>query len=175
VGAHTSHVEGTHALATPVACNECHVVPADAFTAGHIDQATATLTWGTLATTGGANPLWTRTPPATCSATYCHGSTLPADSGTPNRTPEWTTTDGSQITCGTACHGSPPLTGATTGIPGGVPAHVWHVTDPAGPTRGCDTCHSGYTANSVVLATHVNGSIQVNPAAAAGWTCSACH
>jgi predicted CxxxxCH...CXXCH cytochrome family protein len=175
VGAHTSHVEGTHALATPVACNECHVVPADAFAAGHIDQATATLTWGTLATTGGANPLWTRTPPATCSATYCHGSTLPADSGTPNRTPEWTTTDGSQITCGTACHGSPPLTGATTGIPGGVPAHVWHVTDPAGPTRGCDTCHSGYTANSVVLATHVNGSIQVNPAAAAGWTCSACH
>jgi predicted CxxxxCH...CXXCH cytochrome family protein len=171
VGAHTSHVEGTHTLSNPVACSECHVVPTDAFSAGHIDQPTATLTWGTLATTGGANPTWTRTS-ATCAASYCHGSTLPAGTGTPNRTPVWTTVDGSQITCGTSCHGSPPLTGTAIGT---FPAHVWHVTATGGPGLGCGSCHTGYTASLVVQATHVNGTIQVNPASAAGWTCNACH
>lgn len=180
VGAHTSHVEGTHALANPVACNECHVVPADAFAAGHIDQAgtqtPADLTWGTLATTGGATPVWTRTPPGTCSATYCHGSTLPAGTGTPNRTPEWTTTDGSQITCGTACHGSPPPTGPDIG---GKPAHRFHIED---RSRTCTDCHTNVAnAGGTAIANtalHIDGTKQVirsGTAVPGGWNCTFCH
>lgn len=181
VGAHTSHLAGTHALSNPVACSECHVVPADVFAAGHVDQATATLTFGTLATTGGANPMWTRTAPATCSATYCHGSTLPAGTGTPNRTPVWTTTDGSQIACGTACHGSPPPTGTTIGS---VPAHVWHVTAAAGPGLGCTVCHSNIpnSAGTAIAtpALHVNGTVNAYRAntttpVSGSWVCNDCH
>ena len=54
VGAHTSHLAST--LSSPVACSECHVVPADALSLGHIDAATATLTFGTLATTRSSTP-----------------------------------------------------------------------------------------------------------------------
>lgn len=181
VGAHTSHLEGTHGLANPVACNECHVVPADAFAAGHVDQPTATLTFGTLATSGGAVPLWTRTAPATCSATYCHGTTLPAGTGTPNRAPVWTTTDGSQISCGTACHGSPPPTGTNIS---GFPAHVWHVTAAAGPGLGCTVCHSNIpnSAGTAIAtpALHVNGTVNAYRAntttpVSGSWVCNDCH
>ena len=180
VGAHTSHLAGTHALSNPVACGECHVVPADAFSAGHVDQPTATLTWGALATTGGASPTWTRGS-ATCAASYCHGSTLPTGTGTFNRTPVWTTVDGSQITCGTSCHGSPPPTGTTIGVD---PAHVWHVTAAAGPHQACTVCHANIpnAAGTAIVtpALHVNGAVNAYQANTTtpvvnGWACNNCH
>jgi len=170
VGAHTSHLEGTHNLANPVACDECHAVPADAFAAGHIDQSgtptPADLTWGPLARTGGANPVWTRTPPATCSATYCHGVTL---SGGTNKTPDWLVVNGSQAACGT-CHDSPPGIGR-------------HLTHPGG--TACTLCHGNIaddTGTAIAIAAkalHVNGTknviLQNGRAWLGTWDCDSCH
>jgi predicted CxxxxCH...CXXCH cytochrome family protein len=100
IGAHTSHLSARHALAAPVACSSCHVVPADAFAPGHLDGSTATVTFSGIAALG--TPSWARAT-ATC-ASYCHGATL---GGGTVASPVWTTTDGSQIACG-SCHGLPP-------------------------------------------------------------------
>ena len=61
--------------------------------------------WGPLAKSGTFD-----VGSATCSGTYCHGATLLPDvtGQTSNRTPAWTTTDGSQVACGTSCHTLPP-------------------------------------------------------------------
>ncbi len=141
-GAHTLHV------AKSVACGVCHAVPADALSAGHVDAATATVTFGGLALTGipaGAQqPVWSRAA-ATCASTYCHGN---FENGTAAYAPSWTAPAANA--CGT-CHGLPP---------GGT-----HTRNPA-----CGSCHDGYTATSVNAAKHVNGVVNV-----ANLTCSSCH
>ena len=45
-------------LAKAVFCDACHVIPYDIAAPGHIDEAPAELTFGTLATTAGATPSW---------------------------------------------------------------------------------------------------------------------
>jgi len=142
VGAHLRHLQGG-ALRGPMACTDCHAVPAslDAHPSGAVD-----LTWGPLARAGGAAPSWSRAT-ASCSATYCHGSTL---TGGTRTAPVWTQVDGTQTRCGT-CHGIPP------------PAP--HVAD-----QDCGKCHLGYTSTTVDPGTHVDGYIQVN-----GQTCTSCH
>lgn len=145
VGAHTAHVAATHALSRPVACGACHLTPADALSPGHLDQATATVTFGGLATQDGATPTWSRAA-LTCAGAYCHGATL---SGGGQTTPLWTLADGTQRACG-SCHGSPP--------PAPHPANA-----------SCDRCHPGYTAASVTQATHVDGRLDISV------TCASCH
>ncbi|HEU0055425.1 MAG TPA: hypothetical protein VFQ39_19695, partial [Longimicrobium sp.] len=49
IGAHTAHVGATHALSPAFDCGVCHVKPADAFAAGHIDGATATVAFAGVA------------------------------------------------------------------------------------------------------------------------------
>ena len=44
VGAHTSHLSGS-SIAPAFDCGVCHVKPADALAAGHIDQSTASVTF----------------------------------------------------------------------------------------------------------------------------------
>ena len=119
--------------------------PADALAAGHIDAtATAEITWGGLAVTGGATPAWNRTT-ATCSNTYCHGR---FNNGNATAAPVWTGTN--QGACGT-CHGLPP---------GG--------THPAVGTAltGCSACHNQtMTAAGALIAPsaggkHLDGLIQ---------------
>jgi len=134
VGAHQRHLSGGP-FSNPIACDECHVVPT---TMSH-DDGTAQLAFGTLARTGGASPAWDRAT-ATCSASYCHGQ-FPG--GTPLTTPVWTTVDGTQAACGT-CHGAPP-------------------PPPHSTSTSCQTCHAGYTAASVNLATHLNGTVEGSP------------
>ncbi len=145
VGTHSAHVAATHALSQPIACAACHVTPADALAPGHIDQPTATVTFGGLATQGGAAPTWNRAGPA-CAGTYCHGATL---GGGSQKTPVWTLADGSQRACD-SCHGAPPP-----------PPH------PA--NASCDRCHPGYTSTSVAQATHVDGTLDFTA------TCASCH
>jgi predicted CxxxxCH...CXXCH cytochrome family protein len=141
VGAHQAHLAGG-TLAAPVACSECHAVPA---AMAHSDG-TVQLAWGPLATARAAVPAFD---PATLTCSnYCHGATLAA--GGSNSTPSWTTVDGTQDACGT-CHGSPP------------PAP--HTANP-----DCGLCHVGYTQTSVVVATHVNGVLDVKDL-----TCTSCH
>jgi predicted CxxxxCH...CXXCH cytochrome family protein len=97
IGAHTKHAGGS-ALAPAFDCELCHVKPADAFAAGHIDGATATVAFAGLSVkVGGTAPAWNRAS-ATCSNTYCHGTA----------TPVWTG-GATQGVCGT-CHGLPPTT-----------------------------------------------------------------
>src|SRR5206468_9537603 len=113
-GAHRAHlVAGT--VRGPIACSECHQVPATVSAPGHIDHAgPAALVFGALATARGATPAWDRTS-GTCTNVYCHGAVNPG----------WTASADSTIYCG-ACHGLPPSDAAH--------APTLKVTD-------CATCH----------------------------------
>ena len=109
VGAHQAHLTGAHSLTTPIACDECHRVPTELHSPGHLDHPLpAQVTFGQLAVADGAAPTWSHSR-ATCSATYCHGNGMALSRDTtPNlvRAPVWTA-GGSQLFCG-SCHGIPP-------------------------------------------------------------------
>jgi predicted CxxxxCH...CXXCH cytochrome family protein len=144
VGAHANHLQAssTH---SPVACNQCHVVPTVVPTADNLGHAEGTppanISFGNLATSGNNNPAYDFTVHS-CSGTYCHGS----------YSPEWTAPRDSQQACG-SCHGLPP------------PAPHPQKTD-------CSLCHSQVIgANQVFVnsALHVNGTVEVTP------PCNSCH
>ncbi len=145
VGAHETHLSGGR-FSFPVACTECHPEVTRTDHAGAGPAFTVVMAWGPLATTGLSHPVWDRNA-ASCSSTYCHGSTL---GGGVVAAPVWTRVDGTQTACG-ACHGVPP------------PAP--HVA-----RQDCGTCHAGYTSTSVNLATHIDGVVD-----AAGGSCTSCH
>jgi hypothetical protein len=150
VGAHQAHLlPGATAISNPIACGECHVVPADLSHVGPDANTPATLAWGPLARANGSSASFDPAS-ATC-ANYCHGATLLGGSRTQ---PIWTKVDGTQAACG-ACHGDPPSSG-------------WHVLH-AAPTReniSCGVCHpTGYAIDvvgPVVAPIHVNGSLNMN-------------
>src|SRR5512137_2257703 len=140
VGAHQLHLQDG-AIRAAVACAECHVVPTTtAHANGKVD-----LSFGSLATTGGAVPVWNG---SSCSASYCHGG-FPGGNAT--NAPVWT--QARMLSCGT-CHGLPPA--------------APHPDVGAG--SNCGNCHTGYTATTVNLATHVDGKVDV-----ANMTCTSCH
>jgi len=135
VGAHRVHAEGS-ANAAAVACEDCHVVPAEVADAGHLDAAPADVTFSARALPAAAIPSWDGNS-LTCSNTYCHGAD---SSGGTDTEPIWTTVDGSQISCG-GCHGMPP-------------------TDAHPPVSTCELCHgsvvqAGNTITDPAL--HING------------------
>ncbi|HEY3452944.1 MAG TPA: CxxxxCH/CxxCH domain-containing protein [Myxococcales bacterium] len=147
VGAHQQHLSDS-AIRKAVACEECHRVPADVGDPGHMDtDLPAELTWGPLATSGGQAPAWDG---ATCSAVYCHGSTL---SGGRATAPKWTQVDGSQAVCD-SCHGNPP------------PA-------PHPQRSQCRVCHPGTLKSDGTIdvegGQHIDGTVQV------GTACNSCH
>jgi predicted CxxxxCH...CXXCH cytochrome family protein len=160
VGAHSVHIQGS-ALAGPMACSSCHVVPADALAAGHIDGQRATVTFSGLAIQGTLRPTYDPTT-ASCSTTYCHGATLTNGS---NTTPVWTTVDGSQDACGT-CHGIPPLSTWGHGYP---PIHG---------NNACNFCHYDVAnaAGTAITnpAAHINGVVDVKNRDTDP-DCAACH
>jgi predicted CxxxxCH...CXXCH cytochrome family protein len=128
VGAHQRHLTAS-ATSGGVACTECHQVPASVtHPNGQVE-----LSWGPIATAGGASPRWSGT---SCATSYCHGAFPGGNAG---YAPAWTQPKADA--CGT-CHGLPP------GLP-----HP-RSTD-------CGKCHPGFTATSVNPATHVNGTIDV--------------
>lgn len=106
VGAHQAHLEtGERARAVP--CAECHAVPEEPLSPGHIDSALpAELAFTGAATAFGAAPVYEQ---GTCRETACHGAVFPKNhqSGGSHVIPEWTKVDGSQTQCG-SCHGLPP-------------------------------------------------------------------
>jgi predicted CxxxxCH...CXXCH cytochrome family protein len=106
VGAHQSHLQ-TAGRARAVTCGECHAVPEQPLSAGHIDSplpAEVELTG--VAASFGAKPAYEQ---GTCNQTACHGAVFPKghQSGGSNVAPQWTKADGSQAKCG-SCHGLPP-------------------------------------------------------------------
>ena len=153
VGAHLGHVNPTaaSALMGPIACGECHVVPADSAHAN--DPPAQPVVFGTLSRTGGAAPTWD---PGTagCSASYCHGEFSWNGVSGSNATPGWT--DATALTC-TSCHAMPP-TGhpAYTGTPS---------------AASCFQCHP--------QSVNVDGTIKLGGAhlngRAEGGDCKSCH
>lgn len=126
---HTAH------LANNVACDVCHVVPAQVSDDGHLDvPANVTFRAGTLAWNGGASPSYDATT-RTCSNVYCHA---PANGGGQHVALTWAPLD---LQC-TGCHAAPP--------PPGHPVY-----------SKCEICHEGYTAKGVNAATHLNGHADV--------------
>ncbi len=161
VGAHQAHLmPGSGAIATPIACTECHVVPADLAHVGPLASTPATLDWGPLASASGVAPTFDA---ATVTCTnYCHGA---VQTGGSNTRPVWTKVDGTQARCGT-CHGDPPTSGL----------HEMHAS-PNFYGVSCGTCHpTGYAPGQVgaaVVGIHVNGTVNMNATGFSSWNASA--
>jgi predicted CxxxxCH...CXXCH cytochrome family protein len=163
IGAHQKHLTGTTWRASPIACSECHAVPA-AGDETHVNGAPA-VAFGALARTAWAGqpaiaPVWNGAGGGTnltCASTYCHGNFRNGASAAPT----WAAP--SAVACG-SCHG----VSATSG-PGG--------THPAiGAGQDCGTCHGGsYTNTSVDPALHMNGQLDGGGESAGGSACGGCH
>jgi predicted CxxxxCH...CXXCH cytochrome family protein len=181
VGAHQKHLGAT--LSGPVACAQCHPVPAGF--AGHPTLETD-FAWGTLATgaivpTASTDPRFGNfsapTSPTfaggSCSATYCHGdfagdyTYVVIQSDPPEETtvryagkaaaPSWV---GGPMACD-SCHGNP-----TRGL------GVWHSGShgyPGNQYNDCQYCHpDAVGVNGVGTAItnpslHVNGAVNLAP------------
>lgn len=167
VGAHSRHL----GAARPIACDECHVIPADALDAGHVGATSPKVTFGALAQAGNATPSFAADT-TTCANTYCHGgysgtysysfyyeprqATYAGAGGAP-------TWDGGAMACD-SCHGAPPTASG-----------VWH-SGMHGGGNTCDLCHPDVDATGTVItdaAHHVDGVIDVD----ARWkvSCLNCH
>lgn len=154
VGAHDAHLHDGE-LREAIECEECHTVPHEVGDPGHLySLRPAEVTFGPLAMTGGAFPVWQRdaTAPA-CSNVYCHGAVL---GGGENNEPIWTQVDGSQAQCGN-CHSLPP---------------------PA-PHPGVDTCEICHAETVVVSGDDptidVNGRRHINGVVDIPEDCNGCH
>lgn len=149
IGAHQKHLDPASTWHRPVACADCHAVPADVGSPGHMDDADrkAELSFGAIA---GAGAMWNGT---TCTA-GCHGDGSTGGSATQ---PMWTRVDGTQSTCG-SCHGVPP------------PAP--HPSD-----TNCASCHPTMEEGSMTFrdaASHINGVVDLVGGGATGG-CTSCH
>jgi len=144
VGAHTRHLAGG-TIANGFPCTECHTVPAEVGSPGHLDaDSVAELTWGGLA---GAQSIWNRST-NTCSQTYCHGN---FSGGDINNAPVWTSSG--QATCG-SCHD----VGNNPNLLGG--EHRKHDDK----NIDCYRCHASTvsaTLDIIGMATHVNDQNEV--------------
>jgi len=157
VGAHQAHLNPTSAIAKPVVCTDCHVVPATVTSVGHID--TPLPAEVKFSGRAGTSPTWNG---AQCSNVYCHGATLttgPAGGGAGGTatSPLWQKVDGTQKQCN-SCHGFPPPSP--------------HIND-----SDCGKCHldvkAGLANNMTFLDTtkHIDGNLDVTDNQA----CNACH
>jgi predicted CxxxxCH...CXXCH cytochrome family protein len=154
VGAHQKHVLGG-SLGAPVACAECHKVPATLFAAGHLDAtANAEVRFDTTSSIYRSNAVYNAAN-VSCTNTYCHGN-MPG--GNMNASMTWTDTAAASTACGT-CHGD--VTKAT------VQEKAFPKTghDFAAITSTCTTCHSDVisgSGNSLAIinpSRHMNGRI----------------
>jgi predicted CxxxxCH...CXXCH cytochrome family protein len=148
VGAHQVHLSGGN-NSRPVACNECHVVPAEVADPEHIDgMLPAEVTFEGVATADGRMPVWDRAAES-CTESWCHGPT----SADGSLSPAWTSEDGA-LGC-TGCHGFPPAL-------------------PHPRTDRCNVCHGAVVdADQTIVQPdlHVDGMVQV----ALPTDCNGCH
>ena len=160
VGAHQKHLYGVQ-IAENVACSDCHTVPSELSSAGHIDGTSrAELIFKEFTNSGSAEASY-NFENFTCENTYCHGNfEFIASSGLPingnSFAPSWTTVDGTQAVCGT-CHGEIDNEGVlVTPLPTGHPG-PWVKTD-------CWNCHPRVVDNQgniIDKTLHINGEKDV--------------
>jgi predicted CxxxxCH...CXXCH cytochrome family protein len=146
VGAHRSHLNVAPTWHRQIQCGDCHVVPSEVGSPGHIDgDGKAEVTFAMIA---GDGAQWNGT---TCT-TACHGT---GAWGGAQTTPSWTLVDGSQATCG-SCHGRPPPAPHPTGT-------------------NCATCHPTMEVNGTFRdpASHINGVVDKTLPGEAN--CMSCH
>lgn len=142
VGAHAVHLT-PRGPARPVPCGECHAVPGDVFSAGHVDTPLpAEVRFSGVATAFEATPLFQS---GSCAQTYCHGDQFIGGrpSGGLDTVPSWVTPGAaSALTC-QSCHGMPP------------PAPHPEAAD------DCSSCHRNVDAARSFVApdTHVDGVV----------------
>jgi predicted CxxxxCH...CXXCH cytochrome family protein len=151
VGAHQAHV-APNEFRSPIACGECHVVPA---TAIHTLNHSLDLPFGPLSRSQGAVPTWEPTT-LTCGANYCHGNFNYGGITGKAASLSWT---GTLSGC-TTCHDMPPA------------GHTYS-SDPD-PTT-CSGCHAdtvnGDGTINVGGGRHINGQKD----ATSGGACDSCH
>ncbi len=140
VGAHQKHLAGG-AKSRPIACGECHVVPAKVGDSGHLDDTEgAEVTFSGVARTEKHEPSFDAKT-LRCADSWCHS---PQPDGKPAASPRWTGEDGDP-TC-TTCHGQPPSA-----------PHV--------QMSNCSFCHldvAGDAKDSIKnRALHVDGKVEV--------------
>jgi len=147
VGAHANHLYD-NVLGNSVACVECHVVPEQTYTQGHLDTALpAEIVFGDLSKAHSGNPAY-NSENLTCDNVYCHGAftfrksdaveinrfIYTADSMAGNfNSVRWTDVGTNAASCG-SCHGLPPqghLGAGEWGIETCVSCH-WEVVDASG-------------------------------------------
>jgi len=155
VGAHSQHLYNVQNAKT-VECENCHIVPENYDSPGHIDDGKAEVLSNSFISYDNST--------ATCSNTYCHGSfefsnktrwanVYTADKITGNaRTVQWNKVDGSEKSCGT-CHGLPPA------------GHKDFSSDFGQPTLNtCGVCHlqvMDTNGNIINKEKHINGKVNV--------------
>lgn len=161
-GSHVSHLSATRNYSDPIACDECHQVPALPSDPGHNDTAApAELTWGSLAT----HVRWTASVsgtamvpsytgaggegPRRCNNTYCHEGVRNTndnrdDLGTQGTAPKW---------------GDPAYLGGTG-------CDKCHDYAPGYPhptySNNCNACHPHVNFNNISFlnkSLHINGEI----------------
>jgi predicted CxxxxCH...CXXCH cytochrome family protein len=148
VGAHREHMSVAPDWHRQVECSDCHVVPAEVDSPGHIDgDGKAEVKFAMIA---GPGATWNGT---TCT-TQCHGSAL---TGGMQTVPTWTKVDNTQNTCG-SCHGRPPQA-------------------PHPNNTSCATCHSTLDVDGVTFLDpkrHIDGIVDVVAPSETGG-CATCH
>ena len=160
VGAHQAHVVAGR-LRGPIACAECHVVPADmraheAGIAAIAARSAQPIVFGPLAAQGAAGAAYDAAGTLRCSNTYCHGATL--NHGGTNQAPKWTGIDAghTEAACGT-CHFQ-----RGDAFPVGHPA----------TSDDCFSCHP-QTVNADNASINVATGLHMNGAIDGG--CTSCH
>ncbi len=145
VGAHMVHFNGSE-FSDGVACGECHKVPAEYGSEGHVDgNLPAEVIFGEVAKKRNAVPVWNRNK-ASCSSVYCHGN---FNAGKKDNTPEWNITFPEQAACG-SCHGLPPVGKTAIGFE--------HQPN----SLNCSGCHVSVTGkyNKIInKSLHINGQV----------------
>lgn len=168
VGAHTNHMTSqTLGFSANTACSDCHGTVA-LTSATHMNGST-TFVWSSLATRAGTlAPVYT-VATGQCTATYCHGNSMPGgDSTGINKAPIWNNPNYlpatvSAAACGT-CHGFPPST--ASGHPGGITIPSgFPATATIGTTCNChgnvNTAGNSYANMFLNPSWHINGIFEV--------------
>jgi len=151
VGAHQAHLLAIDTLATPIACNECHVVPTSFSAAGHIDSTGEATVMFLVSKRYSAGQTFSPST-STCDNTYCHGN-FPNGN---KKSVVWNDVSGQASACG-SCHGDvTKSTLADKALPKTSLTSGTHPND-----NRCYNCHSSVitTTYKLNVSKHLNGNL----------------